>query len=204
MHLEFISRTMARPEFLLLLEKSVLVERYREILKTMSQDAQSRIEIYEGMLDINRKNQIFVSEKEKLAFEHIITYEKNLLREQMKLSKAISNFALLRHSELFDMKKRINVEELLNDLRRKEMLEAQKVIEAQESVIHYSAKELDTAKKIINASENVAELSRMESLNLHGELEQQKILNRALSEEIDRLINEIKTLNERLDSVEPK
>ncbi|TFH38242.1 MAG: hypothetical protein E4G96_10745, partial [Chrysiogenales bacterium] len=154
MHLEFLNRPVDKREFLLLLEKSIIVERYREIMRFISKEAESRIESYEGLMDISRKN-VFESEKEKLAFERIIDFEKNLIRQQTNLSTAIRDFTLLRQMDLFDMRDRIKAEEMLSDLRRREMLDARDVINAQESVINYSAKELDEAKKIIDARERV-------------------------------------------------
>jgi hypothetical protein len=78
MHIEFISRPVNQREFVLLLEKSVVVERYREMLKIVSSDAESRINTFQSLMDIGRKD-IFESEKEKEAFEKILEYEKHLM-----------------------------------------------------------------------------------------------------------------------------
>ena len=77
MHLEFLNRPVDKRELLLLLEKSIIVERYREIMKFISKEAESRIEAYEGLMDINRKN-VFESEKEKVG-----------LREDPRISRKI-------------------------------------------------------------------------------------------------------------------
>jgi hypothetical protein len=189
MHVEFISRPVEKSEFLLLLEKSIVVERYREIMKFVSSEAESRIEAYEGILDINRKK-VFETDKEKSAFEKILAYEKNLMKEQVELSKAIRDFTFLRQSEIFDMKSRINAEEMLAELRRRELLDAKNIINAQDSVLNFSAKELNDAKRIINASEQMSELGRMEALNLHDNLKKEKELNKSLCEEIEKLLQE--------------
>ena len=191
MHLELLNRPVNMREFLLLLEKSIIVERYREIMKFISREAESRIEAYEGLMDINRKN-VFESEKEKEAFEKILDFEKNLIQQQSNLSTAIRDFTLLRQMNLFDMRDRIKAEEMLADLRRKELMDAKDVIKAQESVIDYSAKELDDAKKIIDAQEKVEELSRTELIDLHNEINRQKDLNRHLAEQVDRLLSDVK------------
>lgn len=191
MHLELLNRPVDMREFLLLLEKSIIVERYREIMKFISREAESRIEAYEGLMDINRKN-VFESDKEKEAFEKILDFEKNLIRQQTNLSTAIRDFTLLRQMNLFDMRDRIKAEEMLAELRRKELMDARDVINAQESVINYSAKELDDAKKIIDAQEKVEELSRTELMNLHKEITRQKELNRQLAEQVDRLLADVK------------
>ncbi|HOT45773.1 MAG TPA: hypothetical protein PLM53_01605 [Spirochaetota bacterium] len=195
MHLELLNRPVDMREFLLLLEKSIIVERYREIMKFISREAESRIEAYEGLMDINRKN-VFESEKEKEAFEKILDFEKNLIRQQTNLSTAIRDFTLLRQINLFDMRDRIKAEEMLADLRRKELMDARDVIKAQESVIDYSAKELDDAKKIIDAQEKVEELSRAELLDLHREISRQKDLNKQLADQVNRLLSDVKNRTE--------
>ncbi len=199
-HVEFITRPVEKREFLLLLEKSIVVERYREIMKFVSSESESRIQTYEGILDINRKK-VFETEKEKSAFEKILAYEKNLMKEQLKLSNAIRDFTILRQSEIFDMKSRINAEEMLAELRRRELLDAKNVINAQDSVLNFSAKELNEAKKIINASEQMSELSRMEALNLHDNLKKEKELNKSLSEEFEKLLHENEVLKSKIASL---
>ena len=192
-HLELLSRPVYKREFLLLLEKTIIVERYREIMKFVSKEAEARIETYEGLMDINRKR-VFETENEKKAFEKILLYEKNLMKEQAILNNAIKRFTMLRQTEMFDLNKRIRAEEMLAELRRKELMDANNIINAQGNIIDYSAKELDQAKRIIGASESVAELSRSEAIDMKDELARQKEMNRSLSEEIDILIEE----NERL------
>jgi hypothetical protein len=191
LHLEFLNRPVDKREFLLLLEKSIIVERYREIMKFISKEAETRIEAYEGLMDINRKN-VFESDKEKEAFEKILNFEKNLIQQQSNLSTAIRDFTLLRQMNLYDMRDRIKAEEMLAELRRKELMDAKDVIKAQESVIDYAAKEVDSAKKIIDAREKVEELSRSELMELHKEIARQKILNKQLAEQVDRLLADMK------------
>ncbi len=197
LHLEFVSRPVNTNEFLLLLEKSIIVERYREIMKFISKEAEVRIETYEGMMDINRKN-IFSSEKEKETFEQILKYEKNLLQEQSRLNKAIRDFTIMRHEELFDMRNRIDAEEMLSHLRRKEMLEAKETIQAQESVIDYSSKRLKEVKDILDASEKVAELGREEKINLAEDNRKLREMNRTLADEIEKLLKENEDLRNQL------
>jgi len=193
MHLEFISRDIGKREFLLLIEKSILVERYREIMKFIAKEAESRIETYEGLMDISRKH-VFESENEKKAFEKILHYEKNLITEQSRLARMISKLSMLRQKDIFDMQKRIDAEDMLGDLRRKELFDAREVIDAQESVLDYTVNELESAKTIINASEHAAELSRSEAMELHNQLNLERELNKQLSTEIENLLKEISEL----------
>ncbi len=190
LHLEYLTRPVRKRDFLLLLEKTIVVERYREIMKNVSRDAESRIEAFEGLMDINRIS-VFESEKEKKIFQEILSHEKNLLKEQMLLNEAIRGFTMIRQSEMFDMKNRIRAEEMLADLRRKELLDAKNVIEAQESVINFSAQQFDETNRILKASESVQELSRSEKIRLLEELDRQREMNRTLSEEVERLLKEL-------------
>ncbi|HON79106.1 MAG TPA: hypothetical protein PK544_11485 [Spirochaetota bacterium] len=193
MHIEFISRPVEHREFVLLLEKSVVVERYKEMLKLISSEAESRIGAFESLMDINRKD-IFESDKEKEAFEKILEYEKHLMDEQTRLNRAIKEFTLMRQRELFDIKNRVKAEEMLADLRRLEMLDAKNIIRAQETVIDFSSRELKEAGKIIDATEKVQELSRVEAMELHNQLKDEIENKRKLEHELEQLREEIASL----------
>lgn len=190
MHLEILSRPIKKREFSLLLEKSIVVERYKEMLNLFSLEATERIEEYTNMLDINRKESFF-DEKEKNIFSKIINFEKHILKEQKELNMAIANFTRLRQQELFDLKKRIDAEEMLSELKRQELIDAKKVIEAQSAVIEYSSKELQSAEEIIHATEAVQELSRLEAIKLREQLEKEKQKNEELQKKIEMLEKKI-------------
>lgn len=186
MHIEFISRPVSCREFSLLLEKSVVVEKYKEMMKMFSKEAETRIGAFESLMDINRK-EIFENDREKEAFEKILDYERHLVTEQSKLNNAIKEFTLLRQKDLFDLKNRVKAEEMLTELRRLEMMDAQSVIKAQEAVIDFSAHKIDEAGKIINATERVQELSRKEAMELHEQLAREQARCRELEKEVERL-----------------
>ena len=190
MHLEILSRPIKKREFSLLLEKSIVVERYKEMLNLFSLEATERIEEYTNLLDINRKESFF-DEKEKNIFSKIINFEKHILKEQKELNMAIANFTRLRQQELFDLKKRIDAEEMLSELRRQELMDAKNVIAAQSAVIDYSSKELQNAEEIIHATEAVQELSRLEAIKLHEQLEKEKQKNEELQKKIEMLEKKI-------------
>ncbi|MBP8987659.1 MAG: hypothetical protein KBG92_07635 [Spirochaetes bacterium] len=190
MHLEILSRPIKKREFSLLLEKSIVVERYKEMLNLFSLEATERIEEYTNLLDINRKESFF-DEKEKNIFSKIINFEKHILEEQKELNAAIANFTRLRQQELFDLKKRIDAEEMLSELRRQELMDAKNVIAAQSAVIDYSSKELQNAEEIIHATEAVQELSRLEAIKLHEQLEKEKQKNEELQKKIEMLEKKI-------------
>ncbi|MBN2400940.1 MAG: hypothetical protein JXN64_00930 [Spirochaetes bacterium] len=174
MHMEFLSRPLNKREFILLLEKSVIVERYREVMKYISKEAEARIGTYENLMDINRR-ELFVTDEEKEDFKNILNYEKNLLKKQNDLNSAIKEYTLLRQKEIFHNKNRIKAEELLGELRRQELLDANMVIKAQENVIDFSSNKLIEANQIINAKDTVEEMGRQEAVKLHKEIN--KLLN---------------------------
>ncbi len=202
-HLEFISKPVYTNEFLLLLEKSIIVERYRELMKYISKEAEQRIEIYEGIMDINRKD-AFISEKEKESFRSIVKYERDLISEQDRLNRVMKDFTLMRQTELFDLKSRIKAEELLEELRRNELMTGQRVIDAHESVLNYSTRELESANSIIEAKDTVAEMSRNEAMSLNEELQREKELNRLFSGEIEKLQSEVESLKKKVNNKDQK
>jgi hypothetical protein len=201
LHVEYVNRPVDRPLFLLLLEKTIIVERYRGIMKYLSRESESRIETFEELLDINRKK-IFTDEKGKKSFEKILAYEKDLLSEQIKLNDTLREFALVRRNELFELNDRIRAEEMLSDLKRREILDAHDVIDAQESVIDHSARELSEAREILDASEKVAEYSRNETIEIYDQLVDCQEMLRNLSMEMENLIAENDQLREQLNQGE--
>lgn len=200
LHLEFISRPVEKREFLLLLEKSIIVERYREMMKFVSHQSDTRVEIHENLMDINRKS-VFDSEKEKKAFSEILKFEKNLYSEQKRLNHAIKDFTETRQKDYFDIINRVKPEDILPYDINVENPAQDDIIEAQENVIDFSAGELKNAHKILSASEQVAELSRSEALELHEKLEQSEELARYLSMEIERLLAENQSLKDKVQAL---
>ncbi|HEY1406537.1 MAG TPA: hypothetical protein VF857_08020, partial [Spirochaetota bacterium] len=61
LHADFISRPFNRREFLLLLEKAVVVEKYRDLMRKISKEAEERIESFESLVHIHKKD-LFESE----------------------------------------------------------------------------------------------------------------------------------------------
>lgn len=169
MHLDFISRPINKREFILLLEKTVVVEKYREMMKSISKDAENRIEAFESLIHIHNKD-LFVSDDEKEVFSKIIDFEHRMINEQRNLNNAIRDFSAVRKKEIFDLRTRLQAEEMLEAFRRSEMIEAQETIRAQQAVLELSSKELHTAKTVIQATEITGELSRDEAIHLHEEL----------------------------------
>ena len=196
LHVEFISRSINKKEFVLLLEKSVIVEQYREIMKYISKESEERIETFENLIDINRKD-VFDSDSEKATFTKILEYEKNLMEEQERINKTMKMLTLLRQKEIFDVKNRVEAEEMVETLRRKELVESHGVIRAQESLINYTSKELNDANRVLNATERVQEMSRVEAIRLHDDLKTEKEKNQKLKKEIQQLKQKVKALKKR-------
>jgi len=186
---EFIAKPVDNREFLLLLEKTILLEKYRNLMAAISRESWARMEIFETVFGPNRRDS-FDEKAEKEAFVKMIDFEKKLMEEQLHLNDAIRRIALMRNRDYLALKERVEAEEMLDELRKSELHDANRVIQAQEALIDYSTKELYVAKKIIDASENVAELSRVEALELHNELSSLKEQNSGLLEKISLLMKE--------------
>lgn len=194
LNLEFIIKPVDERSFMLLLEKTLLVEKYRQLMKLISDESESRIDVLECMLNIKRKD-MYDEGTEKEIFIRILDFEKRLMEEHLSLNDSIRNIALYRNNEFIALKDRIKAEEMLNELRREELINANRIIKAQESLLEYSSKELMEVKMIINARENVEELSRSEAIDLHSELDRLKREKKVLESRIESLAGD-KKLND--------
>ncbi len=194
LNLEFIIKPVDERSFMLLLEKTLLVERYRQLMKLITDESESRINVLEYMLNIHRKNESSeISEKE--IFIRILDFEKKMMEEHLNLNNSIRNIALYRNNEFIALQDRVKAEEMLDDLRREEMINANRTIKAQESLLEYSSRELVEAKKIMRARETVEELSRAEAIDLHRELDRLRNEKKMLEEEIESLKAECSNSN---------
>ena len=189
LNLEFIIKPVDERSFMLLLQKTLLVEKYRQLMKLISDESESRMDVLECMLNIKRKD-MFDEGTEKEIFIRILDFEKKLMEEHLNLNDSIRSIALQRNNEFMALKDRVKAEEKLNELRREEMINANRIIQAQESLIEYSSKQLVDAKKIMNARENVEELSRTEAIDLHRELKILKDEKKYLEGKIETLMSD--------------
>lgn len=186
LNLEFIIKPVDERSFMLLLEKTILVEKYRQLMKLITDESESRIDVLEYMLSINKKDEIDeISEKE--IFIRILDFEKKMMEEHLSLNNSIRNIALYRNNEFIALKDRVKAEEMLDELRREEMINANRIIKAQESLLEYSSRELVEAKKIMSARETVEELSRVEAMDLHRELAMLREEKKMLESKIEAL-----------------
>ncbi|HRX48054.1 MAG TPA: hypothetical protein P5120_11090 [Spirochaetota bacterium] len=186
---DFIERPVESRSFALLLEKTLLLEKYRRMMDLVSKESSSRIEVFEHLLGMKNSDESDVA-VEKSMFLKILDFEKRLMQEQLNLNESIRSIALFRKNEFLAMKDRIRAEEMLGELRRKELMDANNIISAQEGLIEFSSKQLHEAKKIIDAREHVEELSRAEAINLHEEIKRLKKVNAGLEEKILKLAKE--------------
>ncbi len=191
LHIEFLDRPINKREFLLLIEKTVIVEKYRETMKSISTETEARIEAYESILHIH-KNDLFETEVEKDAFDKIVRFEKNILEEQSKLNHAIKEFSIIKQKDIYEMKKLLHAEQMLDQLQEKEIRDAKSIINAQESVMDFSKMELTDCKQILMAHEMTDELSREEALKLHNEVYRLQAENLQLRGKIEVLHEQLK------------
>jgi len=93
--LELLQRPVNNEMFLLLLEKSVLVELYKDFLRSNSLNSSNPsnnnrgIHSFEIVMEINRKHVLEACLEKKLGFNSIIEFQSHLKNEQAKLRKKI-------------------------------------------------------------------------------------------------------------------
>jgi hypothetical protein len=200
LHIEFISRPVQKREFILLLEKTIIVERYREVLKYISQEAVYRIEAYENIMNINRRD-LFVTDEEKETFKNIFLYEKNLMKKQLELNESISEYTLLRQKEMFYDERRIKAEEMLDELKGQEVINIFPELSSQGDLPFKSSSESYSAGEpgMINATDPSHSNGKIEALKnenaaLAVKLAKLKEEKEKQSREINSLKQEIKVL----------
>lgn len=198
-NIELFTRPVDIRAFLLLFEKMIFSERYRQLFRMISSESESRIQTAGNLLQSSGTgSDLQEREKEREFFIKIIEFENRILEEHMKINDSIRHMALLRNTEYMVLEDRIRAEELLNELRRQELLDARNVIEAQESLLDYSSRELHETKRILTARENVEELSRIEAMELHSELRRLKDINKNLEKRIEVLYKDNENLRKRM------
>jgi hypothetical protein len=209
---EFIEKPYNRREFILLIEKTIVVEKYRELMGQLSSEYKERIENYENIFDTN-KNNVFESEKSDETFKRILNFERNLIERQKELNERIKEFSCFREQDFAQARDMLFANAMLDKLREKELLEARdtitaqehvidfagmlleekiKEVEAEQHVLEYASESAEGQKKIIEAQEQVVEFSREEALKLHNRI-------KALYDEKNELQDENQRLKKLLE-----
>ena len=186
LNLEFLDKQVDAREFSILIEKTAIIEKYKQMMKSFSREAEDRLEAYQSLIKVH-KQYPFESDSQKTALEKIIKYEKNLVDEQKNLNDAIKEFTVYHQKSLFELKTVLDAEENLEHLRKQELLNANDTIKAQQSVIEFSAQKIEESKKIFEAQERTYELSREEAIALHNEVKRLRSENDRLKTELTRL-----------------
>jgi hypothetical protein len=170
MHTEFIEKPYNPREFALLIEKTIIVEKYRIIMKQLSNEYEKRIEQYENIFHINNRD-VIASSEDNDAFHKILDFEKNLIKKQEELNEKLHEFSSFRQKDLLETRNLLFASTMLDRLREKELIDANEVIHAQERVLEYSSNRLGENLKLVEAQEKVVELSRDEAISLHHTIE---------------------------------
>lgn len=195
MHTEFVEKPYNRREFILLIEKTIVVEKYREIMKQLSSEYEERIEKYEHLFHIN-KNNLFDSENHDETLKRILNFEKNLIERQNELNDRIKEFSCFRQHELLESKDLIFANTMLEKLRERELRDAQETITAQEKVIEFSTNLLDDQKKINDAQKKVLDYSSTELKDQQKIVEAQELVVELSRDEAIRLHHRINALHD--------
>lgn len=189
LRVEFILKPVDETGFITLLEKILLVEKYKKTMKHISDESDFRIQILDYIVH-PKKNEILDEFTERENFIRILDFEKKLIEEHHNLNETIRNIVLSRNNEYYSLKDRIKAEEMLDVLRREELINANRIIEVQGYLIEYSSRELMETQRIMGAMKNVEELSRTEAIDLHKELDRLKDEKEVLENRINSLKSE--------------
>lgn len=179
--LEFIKKPVETNEFLLLIEKTVLVESYRDIVKSLSKEQDSHIGAFEGLFSINRKN-IFESAG-KSTFEDIVNYQNNSSEENSRQLKSLRDFLRMSGGDVFDSAEEIDGMRLLSELRQKDLQELEGIFDERKNVIDYSR---DESKQMM-----FSDVDLMDTAALRGALKKERSLSIMLAQEIEFLLREL-------------
>ncbi len=100
--LEFLQRPVRISEFLIIVEKSLLAERFRNTLQSHSQSKPAEKESLQNLYDLFRKK-IFIEDDRgpEQVFEKILNMQKKLDDEHLRYQKAIEKFSVAKQKNLF-------------------------------------------------------------------------------------------------------
>ena len=187
--LEFIKRPVDITEFSLLIEKTVLVECYRDIVKTISKEDDNRMSSFEGLLSISRKD-IFESKNVKGKFDDIVNYQFNSAEENSRLRKSISDFLHMCGGNVFDSSTHINGTQILSGLREKDLEELKGIFHKRKNVIDYSQREPQQMSEFYD----ISDIDNMETGILRDALKKERSLSTMLAQEIEFLLKELNSI----------
>ncbi|MDR3237143.1 MAG: hypothetical protein LBT84_01435, partial [Spirochaetia bacterium] len=102
-HTEFLTRPIDMNEFLLLLEKTVLAERCRKMLRSLSAEQSGVLGSVECLLSIGRKNVFDPHGKGKIS--DLIDSLNSIPKERSSMKSLLSNYSVLRGNNAFHLKK---------------------------------------------------------------------------------------------------
>lgn len=164
-----LQRPVGRSQLLLLLEKTMLSEYQKLLLNDLkSKDELEWLNRLENLFLLTQE-ELLQAEKSKTAYENLVNYERDLIREQKRI-----NEALILLSEYRDKDKKALLDEgeakrAISQLMQKELKEKYEEIKAHEALNEYHRKVKTTLMKTINEIEAVPELSKEKVKSLLSE-----------------------------------
>lgn len=99
-HLEFLQRPVRFSEFLLLVEKSILTEKFKLMLKEVSVELKDKGEAMENLYHVMRKKLFDKNANSADIFDKIIKMQKKLDDKTYKMQKSIQKFSMHRQKNL--------------------------------------------------------------------------------------------------------
>lgn len=155
-----LQRPVGRSQLLLLLEKTMLSEYQKLLLNDLkSKDELEWLNRLENLFLLTQE-ELLQAEKNKTAYENLVNYERDLIREQKRI-----NEALILLSEYRDKDKKALLDEgeakkAISQLMQKELKEKYEEIKAHEALNEYHRKVKTALMKTINEIETSPELSK--------------------------------------------
>ena len=164
-----LQRPVGRSQLLLLLEKTMLSEYQKLLLNDLkSKDELEWLNRLENLFLLTQE-ELLQAEKNKTAYENLLNYERDLIREQKRI-----NEALILLSEYRDKDKKALLDEgeakkAISQLMQKELKEKYEEIKAHEALNEYHRKVKTALMKTINEIETSPVLSKEKVKSLLNE-----------------------------------
>lgn len=100
-HLEFLQRPVRIAEFLLLMEKTILTEKFKLMLREVSVELKEKSESMENLYNVMRKKLFNDNSSSIEVFSKIIKMQKRLDDETLKMQNSIKKFSSFRQKNLY-------------------------------------------------------------------------------------------------------
>jgi hypothetical protein len=175
-----IQRPIGRSQLLLLLEKTMLSEYQKLLLNDLkSKDELEWLNRLENLFVLTQE-ELMQAEKNKTAYENLVNYERDLIREQRRINEALILLSEYRDRDKKEMLNEGEAKKTISLLMEKELKEKFEEIKAHEALNEYHRKIKTALMRTINEIGSEPGLSREKVKTLLGE--QSLLINQILKD----------------------